>query len=240
MIKNIFFDLDGTMLPMDQDEFIKVYFGQLCKRFCPVLKLTGEELIKGVWRGTGAMVKNDGSEPNLNAFWKTFAKVCGRDVLEYVKDFDDFYVNEFNETKNVCKYNPSVPETVKVLKSKGYRLVAATNPIFPSVATHNRLGWAGVTPGDFALVTTYENSGYCKPNPKYYMEILQKLNLAPEECMMVGNDVEEDVIPCQQLSITPYLVTDCLINKEDRDCSNIQQGSFRDFLTYARMMPDVK
>jgi FMN phosphatase YigB (HAD superfamily) len=240
LIKNIFFDLDGTMLPMDQEKFVKVYFNEICKRFCTELKLDSESLIKGIWKGTAAMVKNDRSAQNVEVFWNVFAKTCGRHVLNYIKDFDDFYNNEFYETKSVCKFNPVVPETINVLKKKGYKLVAATNPIFPSVATHTRLKWAGLNPSDFALVTTYDNSSSCKPNPLYYVEIMEKLNLQPEECMMVGNDVGEDMIPTQGLGMDNYLVTDCLINRDEADYSSFKQGSFKDFLTYARMMPDVK
>lgn len=32
MIKAILFDLDGTVLPMNEEEFTKGYFGLLCKK----------------------------------------------------------------------------------------------------------------------------------------------------------------------------------------------------------------
>ena len=54
-------------------------------------------------------------------------------------------------------------------------MVAATNPLFPKVATMNRLRWAGFDPEDFALFTTYEHYHYCKPNPAYYTEVLASL-----------------------------------------------------------------
>lgn len=241
MIKNILFDLDGTMLPMDQEEFIKAYFGALCNKFCSVLELTPEEMIKGVWKGTGAMIKNDGTAVNYEKFWETFAKVCGKKVLNYVKNFDEFYNNEFIEAvKPVCGYNPSVPETIKVLKRKGYNVVAATNPIFPDVATCQRLKWAGLSFADFSLVTTYNNSSYCKPNPSYYESIAEKLGLNFEECLMVGNDINEDILPTSALGMDTYIVTDCLINKDDVDISKYKNGTFKDFLSYARMLPDVR
>ena len=34
-IKTILFDLDGTLLPMDEKEFIKGYFGMLCAKLAP-------------------------------------------------------------------------------------------------------------------------------------------------------------------------------------------------------------
>ena len=240
MIKNIFFDLDGTLLPMEQENFMKAYFTELCNRVCPVLHIQPEILIKGVWKGTEAMVKNDGSRTNLQVFWESCSKICGKDILTHISEFDDFYNKEFLEVQKSCGYNPLAPETVKVLKQKGYRLFAATNPLFPTVGTYNRLKWAGVKPSDFEIVTTYENSSYCKPNPKYYEEIMEKANILPEETMMIGNDIDEDIIPTQSLGMSTYLVTDCLINKKDVDYSNIQNGSLRELLNFVRMMPDVR
>lgn len=240
MIKYVLFDLDGTMLPMDQEDFIKAYFGALCKKFCPVLGIDQETMIKGVWKATGAMIKNDGNHSNYEMFWGTFAKLVGKNVLNYIKDFDQFYNEEFIAAKAVCGYTPAATETIKVLKSKGYKVIAATNPIFPGVATNNRLGWAGVNKDDFEIVTTYENSGFCKPNPKYYLEITEKFGIDPKECMMVGNDVDEDMLPTKSLGMDTYLITDCLINKNDTDITDLNKGTFNDFLKYVRMLPDIK
>ena len=110
--------------------------------------------------------------------------------------------------------------------------VLATNPLFPHTATDNRMRWAGLKPEDFSFYTTYENSRYCKPNPKYYEEILQKLNLKPEECIMVGNDLEEDILPTEKLGMQGFLLTDFLINKEDKDISGYLQGDFTELIQY--------
>ena len=94
---------------------------------------------------------------------------------------------------SVCGLNPKARETVDTLKGAGYRLALATNPLFPAVATESRIRWAGLEPGDFELYTTYENTGYCKPNPAYYRDLLERLDCDAEDCLMVGNDVEEDM-----------------------------------------------
>ena len=94
----------------------------------------------------------------------------------------------------------------------------ATNPIFPAIATESRIRWAGLEPEEFELYTTYENTCYCKPNPDYYRDLLQRLDCQAEECLMIGNDVEEDMI-AESIGMKVFLLTDCMIKKKERDIS---------------------
>lgn len=77
------------------------------------------------------------------------------------------------------------------------------------------------------LYTTYENSRYCKPNLNYYRDILRQLGAPAEECLMVGNDVAEDMV-AQQLGMQVFLLTDCLLNTHGADISQYPNGSFDD------------
>ena len=85
--------------------------------------------------------------------------------------------------------------------------------------------WAGLAVEDFEWITTYENSRYCKPNPAYYKDILEKIGCDPAECAMVGNDVGEDMIAAT-LGMDVFLLTDCLINKAGEDISRYPNGGF--------------
>ena len=76
-LKAILFDLDGTLLPMDQDLFMNYYFGELAKKMVP-LGYNKDTLVKDVWTGTKAMVLNDGSKTNADAFWNKFCEVSGK------------------------------------------------------------------------------------------------------------------------------------------------------------------
>lgn len=67
MIKNILFDLDGTLLPMDQDKFANGYFSRLVKKLAP-FGYEPKKTVDGIWAGTAAMVKNDGKRTNEEAF----------------------------------------------------------------------------------------------------------------------------------------------------------------------------
>ena len=230
MIKNILFDLDGTLLPMDQDKFANGYFSRLVKKLAP-LGYDPQKTVDGIWSGTAAMVKNNGGITNEEAFWIKFEEFFGKEALKDKPVFDEFYRNEFNDVKSDCGFNPAAAKTVKELKQKGFKLILATNPIFPAVATESRIEWAGLDKADFELYTTYENSHYCKPNPAYYGEILEKLSLKPSECLMVGNDAAEDGA-AQKLGIKVFFLTDCLINKKGIDINAYPNGSFSELIKF--------
>ena len=234
MIKNILFDLDGTLLPMDQKKFANGYFSRLVKKLAP-LGYDPQKTVDGIWAGTAAMVKNNGGITNEEAFWIKFEEFFGKEALRDKPVFDEFYRNEFKEVKSDCGFNPASAETVKELNQKGFKLILATNPIFPAVATESRIEWAGLDKSDFELYTTYENSHYCKPNPAYYGEILERLSLNPSECLMVGNDAEEDGA-AQKLGIKVFLLTDCLINKKGIDIDSYSKGGFSDLIRFINML----
>ena len=229
-IQTVLFDLDGTLLPMDQDIFVKSYFGLLAKKLAP-RGYEPKSLVDAIWKGTAAMVKNDGGCKNEEAFWKCFASILGEDVLKDEPLFDEFYRNEFQQVQAVCGFNPLAAEVVRRLKARGLRLVLATNPLFPAVATQSRIRWAGLDENDFELYTTYENSCHCKPNPDYYRDILNRLKLKAEACLMVGNDVGEDMI-ARKLGMQVFLLTDCLINKSGADISEFPHGGFEDLMEF--------
>lgn len=226
MIKTILFDLDGTLLPMDQDLFVKSYMTKLATKVAPHGYET-KAFIGAMWAGVEAMIRNDGSCTNEKAFWNRFTTIFGEKSLDDIPVFDEFYQNEFQSVANDCGHTPKAKELIDYLKEKGYQLILATNPLFPAIATESRIRWAGLSPKDFAYYTTYENSSYCKPNPKYYLEILEKIGCKPEACMMVGNDVGEDMIT-ETLGMKVFLLTDCLINKKEVDISIYPHGSFDD------------
>ena len=229
-ITMILFDLDGTLLPMDQDKFTEAYFKRLTQKLLPH-GYEPKKLIDSIWLGTAAMVRNNGQQTNEDAFWKKFTELCGEQVLADKPLFEEFYQNDFQQVKDFCGYNPKAAQTVAALKQQGFRLALATNPIFPAVATESRIGWAGLKAADFEWYTTYENSCYCKPNPEYYRALAAKLGVSPEECLMVGNDANEDAA-AQKVGMSFFLLTDCLINKENKDISEYPQGSFDQLLEF--------
>ena len=232
MITTILFDLDGTLLPMDQDKFIHDYLGRMSKKLAPH-GYDPDLLAKGIWKGTGAMVKNDGSRTNEAVFWEVFNAFMGRNCQNDEYLFLEYYNNEFQQVQHACGFNFRAAELIRSTKDMGYHVSLATNPLFPSIATYSRAKWAGLDPEDFDLITTYENSHHSKPNPDYYREVMDKLGVAPENCLMVGNDVEEDMV-AGTLGMKVFLLTDSMINRTGKDISRYPHGSFEDLIKFIR------
>ena len=229
-ITTVLLDLDGTLLPMDQKEFTRGYFELLAEKMS-AYGYEKKKLVDAVWNGTAAMVKNTGDASNEEAFWCKFAETYADEAFPDKALFNEFYEKEFKSTGSFCGFEPKAVETVSKIKQIGMREILATNPIFPRSAVESRIRWAGLDVSDFEYITTYENSRYCKPNPEYYNEILCKMNLQPKECLMVGNDVTEDMT-ARAVGMNVFLLTDCLIKKEHEDINQYPRGSFEQLLNY--------
>lgn len=232
MIKVVMFDLDGTLLPMDQETFVRAYFGGIAKKLAP-LKYNPDEVVYALKKSVGAMMSNNGRQTNEKVFWNVFSDVLGEDIRSHREVFDDFYKNEFQKVKTACGFEPRAKEVVEYVKTKGLRVVLATSPMFPKVATESRIRWAGLEPSDFEIYTTFEDYSYAKPSLEYYEEILKKLQVEPSECLMVGNDVLEDMV-VQKLGVKVFLLKDNLINRKNQDITNFSQGGYNELFEFIK------
>ncbi|MBR2474050.1 MAG: HAD family hydrolase [Clostridia bacterium] len=231
----IMFDLDGTLLPMDMDEFTKGYFGYLYSTTAAPLGYAKETFVPAMWKGVSAMVKNDGTRKNSEAFWETFEAITGIPSKDKAKKFDEFYKGDFNKAKAFTQPTPLAVKAVEAAREKAEAVALATNPLFPRVAVESRVTWTGISPAAFDYITDYDNSTSCKPNPAYYLEIAKKLNLDPARCLMIGNNAQEDIEAASEAGFDTYLVTDCLINERETlpDC---KKGSLADCVEYLKSL----
>ena len=217
---------------MVQDEFVKFYMPLLAKSYMGAgVSLDPKKFIGAVWAGYEAMVKNDGSRTNREAFWSYMEPELPISTEESENIALKFYENEFNQAICTTKPTPVSNQIVKKAKSRGLETYLATNPVFPQCATMNRIRWAGLVAEDFKVITTYETSTYCKPNPEYFRRILEEFSLDPSECLMVGNDVEED-LAIRSLGVKTYLVTDTMENKKDLPVKSDYIGTLEELLKF--------
>lgn len=235
-IRHILFDLDGTLLPMVQDVFVKYYMPLLARSYMSAgVSVDPDKFIGAVWAGYEAMVKNDGSRTNREAFWSYMEPLLPLSSAESEEIALKFYENEFNSAICTTKPTPVSDQIVKKAKERGFGTYLATNPVFPRCATLNRIRWAGLDAEDFKVITTYETCTYCKPNLEYFSRILEEFRLAPSECLMVGNDVEED-LSIRMLGVKTYLVTDTMENKKGLPIESEYTGSLRELLEFVETL----
>ena len=229
-IKAVLFDLDGTLLPMDQDNFIKAYLGGLVGVLAP--KGYDPRMVAGALiKSTDAMKINDGTKTNEEVFWDNFSAILGDSVRGEEENLRVFYEGDFQKVKGVCGYNPKAKELVDKLNEQSIRLILATSPLFPAIATESRMRWAGLEPSDFEFYTTYDNSSYAKPKPEYYLEIAKRLGLDPSECLMVGNDTTDDMV-AETVGMSVYLLPEYLINKSGVNISVYNYGNLKNLVAF--------
>jgi FMN phosphatase YigB (HAD superfamily) len=227
--KTILFDLDGTLLPLEMEEFLEAYIYSISS-FCAKL-INPELFIPHLLESTEKMVRNDGKMTNEKLFMASFLPPLGLKKDEAYAMFEEYYLTEFSKLKAYTKPSSFVPQVVETALEKGYQIVLATNPLFPRLAIEERMRWASILDFPWLHITSYETSRFCKPNPRYFEDISTLLKLKPEECWMVGNDSQEDMV-AGELGFRTYLVTDNLISKGNSYIKPDKTGTLREFLLF--------
>lgn len=232
MFKAILFDLDGTLLNIDMELFLEHYFAAMMQKAQKSGYNDVKRMAEQIYCSTFAMISNRCANTlNERAFMNDF--LAGWDYPEHeMQDFfADFYENVFPDLKGLCRPFPGIPEMMSKVFAQGYKVVIATNPVFPHAAIKQRMDWAGVGHFPFELITTYENMHFTKPHTEYYQEIADHIGVSPTDCLMVGNDVDED-LPAGKIGMRTFLVEDMLIDKGQSGLSPDWSGNLVDFYKF--------
>ncbi len=212
MFKAVLFDLDGTLLNIDMNIFLHKYFDRMQKMAFDAGYADSERLVEQVFKSTGRMISDRNPRySNEEIFMQDFFANWRYSEKEFRGFFDSFYEREFPLLQPFCKPFPGVVEMMEKLFERDLKVVIATNAVFPLTALQQRLSWAGVGHFDFDLITSYEVMHFCKPHKEYYQEIAGLIGVEPEECLMVGNDIGED-LPAGIIGMKTFLVEDMLID----------------------------
>lgn len=234
----IFFDLDGTLLPMELDEFMKTYFQSL-GAYVAKYGVSPEAFMAGMKEGIKAMAAQAGDRSNAEVFWEGYFKHVDRNATAWEEELNLFYENEFGAVgKNVVP-NPAAARAVNALVAKGYPLVLTTMPMFPLRAVQHRLSWAGVDPAHFERITSFSNSTSVKPKLSYFAENLAAAGVAGSDVLMVGNNTLED-LAIQALGADAYLVTDLLLDPIEFNVDSVRHGSLEAFADWVETLPDCQ
>ncbi len=203
-LQAVLFDLDGTLLDNDMDVFLPRYFRAVGAAVSHILP--PKEFLAHLLAATQVMLANDGRGTNEEVFAEVFYPLVGRSRAELAPLFERFYTQDFPALQATTRCRPAARLAVQAAFDLGYRVAIATNPLFPATAMRQRLAWAGVEDFPYALVTTYENSRACKPNPLYSSQIAETLGCPSAACLMVGNGPDD--LAAALAGCRTYLVED--------------------------------
>ena len=221
---------------MDFDQFMKRYFHFMGQHFAGWVE--PNQLAKSILEATEHMIQVNDGRTNYAIFMDHFQTLVDGDIQAYEDHFSNYYETLFANVQPSTSVSPEMVEAVALLKDKGYTLVVATNPLFPYRANLHRLEWGGFDREDFIHITSLEDNTFCKPYPQFYQEVLDTIGKQPTECMMVGNDVFDD-LPAGKLGIQTYLVTDHLLNPRNLPNTADHTGSYQDFLAFVKTLPSL-
>lgn len=236
MRDTLLFDLDGTLLPFWQDDFIASYFSRLTRELAS-LGFAPQAAQKAVYEGCFAMIRNDGRRSNREAFFAVFAERLGADVYAAEPALRDFYARgDFCKVREALREERDCAPLLVDLRQRGYTPVLATNPLFPPEAVRTRLSWINLSMEDFSFVTCYDNSRFCKPNLSYYRALLSEIGKTPQDCVMIGNSIPEDMC-ASQLGLEVFLVWDYLENPDNEDPCAWPGGDYRALCAYLGALP---
>lgn len=236
MLKNVLFDLDGTLLCVHMAKFKERFF-ELLKKSRLIASL-GEQGMDIFLKAFRAIHHGTGEKTNLQLLCEEIQKSAPVGEKELLSQLDDFFARDFCGLQSVVEeVKPAAGQVVELLKNRGYQLILATAPVFPRRAIVQRLTWAGLREEDFAHITSYESACYHKGDVGYYHELMRTCQLMPEECLMVGNSVKEDLVALQA-GIKCFFIEGYEIGPwQEGICPH---GTLEEFLIWADRLPTLR
>jgi putative hydrolase of the HAD superfamily len=189
MIKAILLDIDNTLFPSNE-------FAELARRHAISFMIDA-----------GLDVDADKAYAKLQRIIKKYGPNYPQHFNALLKDFGvkpnpkivAAGIVAYHQTKTSIFPFPDVPHTLLRLRDDGYILCAASQGVaikqwdkLIRLGLHNIFHEVFVTP---------------KKSSKFYKSILKKLNMKPQEVVMVGDNVETDITPAREAGITAILVS---------------------------------
>ncbi len=99
---------------------------------------------------------------------------------------------------------PSVAEALEQLYGRFICCVASNAEDSDAELMGQALARVGIRQYFHYLFTSKE-LGAAKPEPEFFSEILRRLDVEPEECVMVGNDYVTDIVPAKAVGMRTIL-----------------------------------
>lgn len=196
--KAIFIDIDDTLL--DYIPCCREAFDAAMRNLTPSLEeREGERLFHLFFEISGRLF----SEAKHGKY--TIAEVMDLYPKEFiaaigypesaVDPFKHAFRAAWGETHTLV---PEAKEMLDILRTKGYRLFAASNSF--GHLQRRRLERAGILPY-FEDTYISMDIGYDKPDIRFFQEALHRCGLQPNEVLMIGDSMTTDILGAQAAGI---------------------------------------
>jgi HAD superfamily hydrolase (TIGR01549 family) len=198
-------DLDDTLLVNNIDDFLPKYLEAFSREVAAYID--PDRFVRMLLTGTRAMVANRRPDCTLKeVFENAFFSELGLDTGTFQALAERFYTHVFPTLREYTRPRPEAVHLVEQAWARGYRMVIATNPLFPQAAIHQRLAWAGcpVDRYPFELVASYETFHFGKPEPAYFAEVLARMGWPQGPIVMVGDDLARDIIAARRMGLPAF------------------------------------
>ncbi len=198
-------DLDDTLLDTNTDVFVPTYYSALAKNLGDVVP---PDTMLGALR-TGVkqmMLSHDPARTLQQVFEAEFYPLLGVAPDPVRQRLTRFYREDFPSLGGATRQRAGARELVDWAVAAGHHVALATDPVFPLLATKERVRWAGLDPACFELISSFETFHFTKTHPAYYAEMLGRLGWPDEPVVMAGNDLERDLGTAARLGLTTFQV----------------------------------
>jgi len=186
MIKNIIFDLDGTLY--NSPEVFRKFAEAAYYTYAKVTKTPIEDAKKILEDRRAELARQKG-----------FAVPYTLALISYGIPIETWHEENvaFFDPADFLIPNPGLRDFLLALKEK-YRLAVLTNN--NKIQTRRIIKSLGLD-GVFHDVFTFNTFNLLKPDPGILKGVLERLGARPEECLMVGDRYEVDLIPARELGM---------------------------------------
>jgi FMN phosphatase YigB (HAD superfamily) len=202
-LSTLLFDLDGTLVDMQRRGLELRFMLRAFRRFGPAIRPW--HFRRAFWEAAERLQVHGTDKTNYQVFLETLGTHSRVDLVALDRIVREFLVLDFPHFSDHFVAVPGGRETLELARRLGYRVVLATNPVWPLDGVRARLRAGGLDDFTFDFISHSEVMTRCKPDPRYYRELLERLGARGEECLMIGNDPRKD-LPAKDAGIGTFLI----------------------------------
>ena len=209
MIKAVLLDLDNTLLHNPDIEWVAAFRQQWDRHFADRF---------GIKQASSALRYAIGCINHEPASYRTNADTILAALSSAMPLSDatlsaaiaSFYRDNYHRLRDNTAPMANAAVLIESLLKQNLLVAIATNPFFPEGATRERLRWAGLSNliTEFAFITHSENMHFAKPSPAYYAETIARVGIEPDEALLIGDSMRNDIEPAGAIGIHTWQVSE--------------------------------